>query len=198
MKKIAYILIAVALMVGGYYAYIYWALGNDSVGQTTDAYLTYSESDIGLEFEYPEGPEGYVVDERMPVDLGTGLIKNIILMRTEDAQNEPPVGGEGPPVIVISVFENAKKQFPRTWADENVQYSNINLATGEVGEEVVGGANAIRYMADGLYASENIVVAHGDHMYVFTGQFMDQGSQIHRDYQSLVESVRFIPAPGQN
>lgn len=160
--------------------------------------LTYSQSDIGLEFDYPEGPLGYVVDERMPVDLGTGLIKNIILMRTEDTLHEPPVGGEAPPAIVISVFGNTKKQFPRSWADENIQYSNINLVTGEVEEAVVGGANAIRYMTDGLYKSENVVVAHGDHVYIITGQFMDLNSPIHREYQVLVESVRFIPTPGQN
>lgn len=198
MKKIIYILTVVALMVGGYYFYMYWALGNDSAGQVPGVHSTYSQSDVGLEFDYPEGPDGYVVDERMPVDLGTGLIKNIILMRTEDALREPPVDGEGPPVILVSVFENTKKQFPRTWADENIQYSNINLIMGDVEDVVAGGANAIRYMADGLYASENVVVAHGDHMYVITGQFINQDSPIRRDYQVLVESIRFIPAPGQN
>jgi hypothetical protein len=200
MKKIIYILIVVALLIGGYYLYMYWALGNDSVGvdQTPQTKSTYSKSDIGLEFDYAEGPDGYVIDERMPVDLGTGLIKNIILTRTDDTLNAPPAGGEGPAVITISVFENTKKQFPRTWADENIQYSNINLIRGEVEETVVGGANAIRYMADGLYASENVVVAHGDNVYVITGQFIDQDSPIHRDYQDLVNSIRFIPAPGQN
>ena len=198
MKKSIYILIAVILVGGGYYLYTYWDRENDSVQQVTNTHLTYSQSDIGLEFDYPKGPEGYAVDERMPVDLGTGLVKNIILTRTEDTLNEPPVGGEGPPVILISVFENTNNQFPRTWADEHVQYSNINLMTGEAQEAVVGGANAIRYMADGLYASENIVVAHGDHMYVITGQFSNQDSQIRYDYQDLVESIRFIPAPGQN
>lgn len=198
MKKFIYILIALAVLLAGYYLYTYWALGNDSAGQVNSGYLTYSQSDVGLEFDYPEGPEGYVLDERMPVDLGTGLIKNIILTRTEDTLYEPPVGGEGPPVILVSVFENTKKQFPRAWADENIQHSNINLIMGEVGEAVVGGANAIRYVADGLYASENIVVAHGDYVYVITGQFIDQASPILRDYEDLVQSVRFIPTPGQN
>lgn len=196
MKKFIYILIMVALVVGVYY--LYWTLENDSVGQDAGAQLTYSQSDVGLKFDYPGGPEGYVVNERMPVDLGTGLIKNIILMLTEDTLHEPPVGGEGAPVILVSVFENTKKQFPRAWADENIQYSNINLIMGEVEETVVGGANAIRYMADGLYASENVVVAHGDHVYVITGQFMDQDSPIRHDYQTLVESIRFIPTPEQN
>jgi hypothetical protein len=193
MKKTAFVLIGAALAVGSYYLYMYWALGNDSVEQISEGYQTYSQSDTGLAFDYLDGPEGYVVDERMPVDLGTGLVKNIMLTRTEDTLNELPVGGEGPPRIVISVFENAQKQFPRTWAEEHVQYSNINLIMSEVEEVVVGGANAIRYTADGLYASENVVVAHGDYLYVITGQFIDQDSQIRLDYVTLVSSIRFIP-----
>lgn len=198
MKKIICLLIAAAFTVGGYYLYMYWALGNDSVEQATEAHRTYSQSDVGLEFDYPEGPDGYVLDERMPADLGTGLTKNIILTRTEDASQELPVGGESAPAIIISVFENTKKQSPRTWADENAQSSNINLIMGEIQEAVVGGANAIRYVADGLYVSENVIVAHGDHTYVITGQFMDQNSPIRRDYHALIESIRFIPAPGQD
>ena len=199
MKKIIHILIVAAIIASGYYLYLYWALGNDSVEQpVTQEYFTYSESDIGLEFDYRQRPNGYVVNQRMLVDLGTGLIKNIILIRTEDTILESPEGGEGPPVINISVFENIKKQVPRAWADENTQYSNINLMMGEVDESILAGAHAIRYMADGLYTSENAVVAHGDHMYVIRGQFLDQDSPIRLDYRALVESIRFIPAPVQN
>ncbi len=35
MKKIISIITVVLILIGGYYAYIYWALGNDSVGQQT-------------------------------------------------------------------------------------------------------------------------------------------------------------------
>jgi hypothetical protein len=134
----------------------------------------------------------------MPAGPGIGLVKRITLKRIEDTQNASSTEGESTPSIVILVFKNTKKQFPRSWADENTQYSNINLIVGNVEEAVVGGANAIRYTADGLYASENIVVAHGGYMYVITGQYLDQDSSIHRDYVALVQSVRFIPAPGQN
>jgi len=186
----------VALVVGVYY--LYWTLENDSVGQDAGAQLTYSQSDLGLEFNYLGGSDGYVVGEKTLTSSDLGPIKALVLRLTEDTLHEPPVGGEGAPVILVSVFENTKKQFPRAWADENIQYSNINLIMGEVEETVVGGANAIRYMADGLYASENVVVAHGDHVYVITGQFMDQDSPIRHDYQTLVESIRFIPTPEQN
>lgn len=40
MKKSILVIIAVAILIGGYYAYIYWALGNDSDGQQVVAVAT--------------------------------------------------------------------------------------------------------------------------------------------------------------
>jgi len=195
MKKTIYILIAVAIVaVAGYY------ITSIDESKTPEGlkgqFEKYSQAEIGLEFDYRVGPKGYVVDERMPVDLGEEPVRVIILHRTEDFNTPPPVGGEGAPVMTIAVFNNSQKQFPGVWADANVQYSNINLKTGDVAEAVVGGANAIRYMADGLYASENFVVAHGENIYVITGQFLDQDSDLRRDFVPLVESIRFIPKDG--
>lgn len=188
MKKILISLVVLVLVVAGYLF-----LNIDSK-KSEAQYTKYTSPEIGLEFDYPTG---YVLDERMPVDLGTGLIKVIILERSEDKSKEPPVNSEGAPTITISVFENNKKQFVGVWADENIQYSNINLKQGEIKEVVVGGANAIQYKADGLYASNNAVVAHGDSVYVITGQFIDQNSDLQKDFQPILESIKFIPKPGQ-
>jgi len=190
MKKLIYIALAIVVLAAvGYYVI--------EIAPNRTGEATYSEANVGLEFDYRTGPTGYVVDERMPVDLDEDLVKVVILTRAEDAEKEPPAGGEGFPTITISVFNNTEKQFSRMWAEENIQYSNINLLIGNVLETVVGGANAIRYMADGLYASNNVVVAHGDKVYVITGQFMDENSDIYRDFSPLVDSIRFIPEPGQ-
>ena len=172
-------------------------------GTTTDPLVdagtmtTYSNPELGIEFEYQTGSDGYVLQEHIPTDTAANLVRTIVLMQSADAAVAPPAGGERPPVISISVFKNTKKQFPRTWADQNVQYSLINLAQGEIEETVVGGTNAIRYNADGLYASDNVVVAHGENMYVITGQYMDAGSDIRADFAPLVASIRFIPPEGQ-
>ncbi len=191
MRNAVYLSIGVILLVVG--AYYLLNPAPIETGSPTVQTSTYSGADIGLAFEYRAGGEGYVLEERMPVDLGEEPIKVIILQRAEDAATPPPIGGEGPPVMVIAVFTNAQKQFPRMWADANQQYSNINLLTGAVAEAVVGGANSIRYMADGLYASENVVVVHGENVYVITGQFMEQDSELRRDFEPLLTSIRFIP-----
>lgn len=190
MKKALFIIAGLVLIAVG----LYFALRVDK--QVVSDKAVYSKAELGLEFVYQAGPEGYVVEERIPADLGE-LVRVIILHRTEDTLKTPPVGGEGPAVMTISVFNNTKKQFPSVWANENIQYSNINLKMGDVSEDVVGGANAIRYMADGLYASENVVVAHGENIYVFTGQFMDANSDLRSDFAPLIDSVKFIPKVGQ-
>lgn len=176
----------------------YLGLRIDSRAESPEgAAATYSQPELGIVFDYRAGPTGYVVEESTPSDTAAQLVRAIVLVRAEDAQQQPRLGGEGPPTIGVHVFKNTKKLSSAMWADAYPQYSNINLKMGDVTEAVVGGANAIRYMADGLYASENVVVAHGDYVYVVSGSYLDAESNLRRDFAPLVASIRFIPAPGQ-
>ncbi len=189
-KKISYLIILlVIVLIGGYFVFS----GDKGVENLPESSNTtiHSDSEFGFEFSYRTGPDGYVLEEVRPTDLGTNFIKALILFRTEDTEREMPVGGEGPPVMAVAVFDNPERQSPQVWADTNVQYSTINLKIGDVSETTVGGASAIRYMADGLYVSENLIVANGEHIYIITGQFLDQDSDIRRDFSPLVQSIRF-------
>jgi hypothetical protein len=196
MKKSPLILFAAVLVfLIGYFTVL---IDDKKSGVSNDVqYEVFSDSELGIEFKYRLGPDGYVLEEMMPFGENDGFIKTLILFRTEDKLRGMPVNGEGPPVMAIHIFNNLKKQSPLSWAESNIQYSNINLKIGEVLEASVDGARAIRYMADGLYASENTVVTHGDSAYVITGQFLDQNSAIRRDFEPLLDSVHFIPKPGQ-
>ena len=55
MKKIIYVLGALTLLLGAYYLYMYWALGNDSVAQQNT-----HENEMTIEPEYPAGLEAEV------------------------------------------------------------------------------------------------------------------------------------------
>jgi len=195
MKTPLIILVALVIVVAGYFLFRTDAT-EVSQGPGTQ-YSTLSSSELGIEFSYRAGPQGYMLEESTAGDVQAGLLKTFTLISAEDASREMPIGGEGPAVIAILIFENPQNQRPQAWADTHLPYSSINLKMGDVSETTVGGANAIRYRADGLYASENAVVAHGDSIYVITGQFMDEDSDMRRDFQPLLESVRFIPKPGQ-
>ncbi|MFN4181554.1 MAG: hypothetical protein ACK4FA_02570, partial [Candidatus Paceibacteria bacterium] len=124
----------------------------------------------------------------------------ITLIKTtdkENMENNPPIGGENPPVISIYVLKNDKKEFSRDIALNNTQYSNFNLKVGQETETIVGGANAIRYIADGLYTSVNLVVAHGENAYILTGQYMDSNSPTVADFENILSSFKFIPTDGK-
>lgn len=159
--------------------------------EQTPQMKVYSNSELGVQFSYPDG---YVLQERK--GDGKNLLATLVIMRAEDLQSIPE-GGEGAPAITVHVAKNTKKEFPLTWAEGNKQLSNINLKMGDAAEAVVGGANAIRYTADGLYASDNAVVAHGENVYVFAGAYLERGSKIHQDFSALLGTVEFIPTPDQ-
>lgn len=195
-KNIFYIApILIVLSVGVYFSL---TVDERAVTNNNNTYLNYSNEVLGVEFTYRTGPDGYVIKEHLPSNLSEDLLGTIVVMRTEDAEREMPVGGEGPATITISVLKNSKKQQSEAWANANNIYSNINLKTGEVSEYVLGGANAIRYSATGLYESDNVVVAHGENVYVLSGNYMDAESDLRKDFTPLLESVRFIPQPRQN
>lgn len=193
MRHLLIVAMLIMAAIGGYFV-----IREDGSDKGTGVqYTAYSNPDLGIEFNYRTGPKGYVLQESSPVDKAAGLVKALVLMRAEDAARGIPQGGEGPVTLSVHVFTNSAKQRPQAWADAHTQYSNINLKMGEVAEVVIGGANAIRYKADGLYVSDNVVVAHGDSVYVISGSFLDEGSDIRRDFQPLVDSVKFIPKAGQ-
>lgn len=189
MKNILYVLIVIGIIAGALYV-------ANKKSHIVEQSAVYTAQDVGIAFTYRIGDDGYVVDERMPVDLGTGMIKTIVITPASTA-GQSAEGGELPPATSIAVFENPKKQFPLVWAQQNQDYSNYKLKKGSTTEAVVGGANAIRYLSDGLYTTDNIVVAHGDSVYVISGQFIDMASPARTDFEALVASINFVPKPNQ-
>lgn len=194
-KTIALIFIVLSALVGGYIFFL--GYGDQRAEESENQSTRFSSSQYGFEFSYPAGPDGYVMSDQTPPAGEGELLRTFVLMQTKDANNPPPEGGEGAPTITISVFKNSKKQQSGAWAQSHIQYSNINLKIGEVQNTVVGGANAVRYMADGLYASANVVVAHGENVYVLTGMYLDADSKLRKDFSPIVDSIQFIPQPGQ-
>lgn len=164
-----------------------------SMGTKSGEVAVYSNPEIGLEFSYRTGPEGYVIQESIPMAVDPDLVRFVHVVPASVANLPPPEGGEGPAQISISVYRNSKNEWSGQWAESHTQYSNIGLKQGEVAEAVVGGANAVRYMRDGLYPAEVVVVAHGGLVYVFDGAYLEPESALKKDFAPLVESVKFIP-----
>ncbi len=157
---------------------------------------TYFSPDVGLEFAYRGGPDGYVLQEAQPGTADSSLVHTIDVVPTDAADQPARAGGEGPAQISVRIYTNPDNQWSGQWAESHPSSSGINLKQGDVTEAVVGGANAVRFPTDGLYAADVVVVAHGGLVYVFRGEFIDAGSRLRQDFRPLIESVRFIPLPG--
>lgn len=193
-KNYKIILFIIFVLIGGYFV----LTGENGIKNQIAAEPTtevYSNPDIGLEFDFKTGTDGYGVVEMDPQEGEKEFLKSVILMQAEDVANmdNMPEGGEGPPIIAALVFKNIKKLSSSAWVAAYPNFSNIAAKQGELMDVVVGGANGVRYKADGLYASEIFVVAHGDNVYVFVGMYIDEESEIRKDFVPIVESVRFIP-----
>lgn len=154
----------------------------------------------GMQYEFRTEPDGYILVEQGLVEGDDEDLQKIyVLMLKKDydefAQSSEP--RERPPAITMYVFENSNNMFPLQWAQNHAIYSNINAATLDVANVVVGGANALRYRSDGLYMSDNIVVAHGGYMYLISGAYLADNDMYQRGFENLVKSVAFVVTPEQ-
>lgn len=149
------LVVFIVIVLIGTFGYVVLRKDEKILDETIAKYKTFSSNELGFEFEYRTDPEGYILTSRDPSteEAKANILKTFVLMLKTDKQNleTGPVPSEGPATITIHVVKNVKKQWPAVWASENVQLTNVNLELGNMEETVVGGANAIRYSADGLY-----------------------------------------------
>lgn len=204
------IVVIVVLLAAGFFSlnsYIYneKQASEDAVTQEEDeaTYSTFTDREIGISFEYTTAPDGYVIDDMSHAvgvgpDGATPLRVYSIISKREKAELEASAEGrEGPPTMQLAVYENTNNQSASVWVDAFPMSSYMNLVMGEVARDAtVGGADAVRYFSDGLYVSENVVVAKGDFIYHFSGGFLERESVIHTDFQTLMDSVSFLPTGG--
>lgn len=213
MNKVIYAVAGLLILVGGFFAfnnYIYNEKQADEVSEVPD---TVSDSGDGQEVEgvfvAREAGFAFAYDDEYIVDdmsdfVGEENADDVVavyrIMNAEEKEElENSEGGrEGPPTITVMVHDNPNNLSASLWVDENSRFSNIEMILGEADRDaVVGGANAVRYTSDGLYVTDNAVVAHGGLIYHFSGSYHEVDSVIHQDFKDLLESVEFVETPEQ-
>lgn len=152
-----------------------------------------TEHELGFTFEYREGPNGYVLQTVPPSadDPDRVYAVGLMLQTDYDELMAATDAREGPPSMNVTVYKNSSGISAREWASMNPSLSNIGLVTGAVSDTSVAGAAAVRYLVDGLYPTDTVAVSHGDFIYLISGSYLEAGSDIHRDFAPLLESVRF-------
>ena len=171
----------------------------ESVNHYLRVHTTHTDAGVSLQFDYRKGPDGYLLQD-LEFDPAPSLsdpqfVKGYrLILASDQAELDASEGPrEGPPTMTIQVYRNIDRQSASVWVDTHASFSNIGLLVGEADRDaVLAGANAVQYQTDGLYRNDNVVVAHSNFMYLFSGAFLDADSMIRRDFSSLLDSVEFI------
>lgn len=195
---------------------VYYFFGPPSNDRTvvTNTTETIANEDLNFSFSYESGETALSSMETVPEQFGSSTLKKMyMLMETKELEsfNQAKANGEtreAPPAISILVFDkastteatstsstatstNSSVERVKQWAKENNQFTNINLATGNIEETEIDGASAIHYQTDGLYKQDVYVARYGKKMYLFVGQSFSDGDYMQEAFKKVIDSVLF-------
>ncbi len=193
MKTGGIILGIIIVLIGGFFAFNSF-IYNEKQGPGEET-VTVTSPEFGLSFTYRENPYGYRLEEVAPSAEGDqDLQKVYVLLLQEDyeALQNADVPREGPPTINIAVYAKTDERSPDEWLAEHPLVVNLDLVTSGMYPVTVGGVSGLRFTSDGLYATENVLVQHGDFMFHFTGQSIDRESLLANDFEALLKAVAFL------
>lgn len=159
---------------------------------------TYSNKELGFSFAYRGGASGYELKEAKATDeMENGFKTNIVMMLKTDAEElrKSQAAREGPPTLGVMVFKNVSNFTGSEWAEHNPSYSNYGAQSSNIRDFELDGAKATRYLVDGLYHIDTVVVTKGQFVYVFTGAYQEDTSRIKSDFDPLLSSVKFTEGP---
>jgi hypothetical protein len=148
-----------------------------------DTRAAYQNQTLGVTFKYPTS---YQLQER-DIEINKAPVHFITLAQTTDV----PQGGEGPTAMSVTVFTLDKPVPLADWL-----HSMQNLTPAPTGgydyqETTVAGEPALAYSATGLYESDNVAVARGNRVYVFSVTWLTRQDPILKDFDNLLKTVSF-------
>jgi len=153
---------------------------------------TYTNSDVGFSFSYRSSPDGYV-ESHIPSDDAFGFKGGVILYKETD-WNElqaSDIPREGPPGIIVEVFENPGLFSAREWATENPR-SNYGLSfDGTVQDIMQDSVMGVRYSFDGLYAAEAVVFVYNENIIMMTVSYFEKNDGRIDDFNAFLDTLMF-------
>lgn len=189
MKKIVVTILAVALALGvGWYFFSGYLVskldGTGGVSAPQEQMEQYSSED-GVQFQYPNR---YELSSRTEGNAERQWDTLVLLPKGY----VPPVGGEGPPTISMSVFQNPEGFSASEWVKGDAR-SNWKLTVDDRASKsmVVGGQPALWYHYSGLYETDSVAVAHKGKIFLFSVGWLEPQDQIRTDFNQLVSGVQF-------
>lgn len=188
-KRIA---LVVVLVVAAWVLTIYQDRLPEGVRDFGSKGTTKVDVETGISFSYPSD---YVLQEILPTTQDDHtLVKSFVLMPQEDYDMLGTLQNtEGPPAITILVFSNPEQLGIGAWMEKSEIASYIPPQAQEPNLIEVDGEFALLFEADGLYRSDNVIVAYDAGIVVLSGAFTDAESSQRRVFAGIVKSLTFTP-----
>ncbi len=179
------VLIVVAFGVAfGVSRYLVSKLDGTGGVQTPQQTLQQYASEDGVSFKYPDSYE------LASHTVGTSERQWDVLVLLPKGYVAPQ-GGEGPPAITMSVFQNPEALGLEAWVKGDAR-SNYKLSQdGAMTAGRVGGEEALFYNHSGLYEFDAVAVKHDGKIFLFEAGFDDQANPIRSDFSNLIKTVQF-------
>lgn len=184
MKTVFIILTLALAIVGAYILYSGSFYGGANI-------KNYSSEKLGISFGYPGY---YFIQEH---DESTGERARFSLVLAEDTEENRDVfegrspSREGPPTITVGIFQNNLDNYTAQEWINGTSFSNFKLSDGVLSKTAVNNEPALKYRATGLYENENVVIARHNYVYMFTVFYLSPEDKILKDFDVLLESIRF-------
>jgi len=154
-----------------------------------EEWVTHTLNGLDLSFQYRKIPNGYLLVSQPTEERGVisySLFKN---EEYEELQNSSDPR-EGPPVLSITAIPIEGDDPLESFIKTN-PLSGYMEGVSELEPIFVGGEEAYRYRADGLYPADVTVVKHRSVAYVFYAMYLTPEESRRTDFAQVVESVSF-------
>ncbi len=148
---------------------------------------SFASEKYGYSFSYPLSPQNYEVITTEPEFLIGELVEAVTLRPTPYDSD----ASEGPPTISVMVYKNPKLDSPLLWVKNNLPESGFDRQLKEAQTIWVAGTEGVRYLSDGLYPIDTVVVQNENMMYVLTGSYISPLDQMSTDFALVTESFSF-------
>lgn len=171
----------------------------------TNAPVTLTRPEAGLEFTYIEGPDAFSLFE--PSALAEPLHSVFMLIPSPQfvaLRNQEQI--DTPPSITLFVY-NKRNAYDRPdetsgedlsrrdrlvrWATENDALTSFSRAE-TVTDITVDDVNGISYQTDGAFPQTIYLISYQDRIYFFVGQYETEGDYLQEAFTELLSTIYFI------
>lgn len=202
MKKIYLISAGVILAVVAFAVYSQFIkpqLDNRTITAVVPTVI--AQPDLDFEFSYPSGEAGLSLIEPPIATTSESMLRKVfIMMQTEDYIDYQGKEGaeDAPPTISVLVFDNQADEGEggrvtrlQNWAQTNSVLTGFDQLSAETEVVEIDGAKALHYQSVGEYKKDIYLISHSGNVYLFVGQYQEEGDYLQTTFKDLIGSILF-------